>query len=277
MKVWNGTAFVDPSSFKVWNGTAFVDPELYTWNGSGYHKLWPTITDHVEYVSHAAVSMANSDSSSGLTCPIPSGTNIGDRVFLFLYQASVIGFEPSGWTQLISSTRVGPSGTDGTGTGPRYMAIYYRNRDSAWSAPSFTSAATRVAHTLTLRRSNPDTQWGTPTVSAVATDWTTSSGFSASTSSFGTHSGGYLMAPTVWNDDVNLSASGRSLTQDSSELLDDSFVTVNSGSSSGTRRYIGAAVFHGAVDDGVSAPVSLSFSYNGSSQGGFVAVEQALQ
>ncbi|AYD87773.1 hypothetical protein SEA_ARCUSANGELUS_24 [Mycobacterium phage ArcusAngelus] len=42
MKVWNGTAFVDPSAFKVWNGTAFVDPELYTWNGTSYDKVWPT-------------------------------------------------------------------------------------------------------------------------------------------------------------------------------------------------------------------------------------------
>ncbi|WNM74584.1 hypothetical protein SEA_RADIANCE_24 [Mycobacterium Phage Radiance] len=44
MKVWNGTAFVDPAAFKVWNGSAFVNPELYTWNGTGFQKLWPTFT-----------------------------------------------------------------------------------------------------------------------------------------------------------------------------------------------------------------------------------------
>ncbi|ALA48572.1 minor tail protein [Mycobacterium phage PopTart] len=42
MKVWNGTAFVDPTAFKVWNGTAFVNPELYTWNGTSFDKVWPT-------------------------------------------------------------------------------------------------------------------------------------------------------------------------------------------------------------------------------------------
>ncbi|WNM64844.1 hypothetical protein SEA_ALPINESIX_24 [Mycobacterium phage AlpineSix] len=42
MKVWNGSAFVDPSGYKVWNGSAFVDPELYTWNGTSYDKVWPT-------------------------------------------------------------------------------------------------------------------------------------------------------------------------------------------------------------------------------------------
>ncbi|AIM50148.1 hypothetical protein PBI_BUZZLYSEYEAR_26 [Mycobacterium phage BuzzLyseyear] len=44
MKVWNGSAFVDPTAFKVWNGTAFVDVELHAWNGSSYDKLWPTFT-----------------------------------------------------------------------------------------------------------------------------------------------------------------------------------------------------------------------------------------
>ncbi|WDW19999.1 minor tail protein [Mycobacterium phage LOCARD] len=44
MKVWNGTAFVDPTAFKVWNGSAFVNPELYTWNGTSFDKVWPSLS-----------------------------------------------------------------------------------------------------------------------------------------------------------------------------------------------------------------------------------------
>lgn len=41
-RVWNGSAFVSPSSYKVWNGSSFVDASsLWVWNGSAFIKVWP--------------------------------------------------------------------------------------------------------------------------------------------------------------------------------------------------------------------------------------------
>lgn len=42
MKIWNGTAMVEPKDFKVWNGSAFVQPKgIHAWVGGVFKKLWP--------------------------------------------------------------------------------------------------------------------------------------------------------------------------------------------------------------------------------------------
>ncbi|AWN04948.1 hypothetical protein I5H21_gp024 [Mycobacterium phage Byougenkin] len=277
MKVWNGSAFVDPSSFKVWNGTTFVDVELYSWNGTDYDKVWPTVTDHVEYVSSRGVQVSGTSGLTDLICPIPADTSIGDRVFMFLYSHETgVPSAATGWTTVLPWTQVG-SGTPAATSGPRFMAVFYRDRDTSWSAPNFIDNTSRATHLITLRRSAPDAAWATPTVSGKAEDWVTGSLFSASTSNFTTHNGGYLMAGAVWNDATLAAASGRSLSQGGEELLR-SALGSSAGTGSSSSWGIGAYTFFGPVENGATAPISLSFSYaSGSSQGGFFAVEQALQ
>ena len=36
VKVWSGSAWVDPTAVRIWTGSAWVDAAVKTWNGSAW-------------------------------------------------------------------------------------------------------------------------------------------------------------------------------------------------------------------------------------------------
>jgi len=40
LKIWNGSAYADPSQYRIWNGSAFVAPQgVYEWDGTKFVSL----------------------------------------------------------------------------------------------------------------------------------------------------------------------------------------------------------------------------------------------
>ena len=99
--------------------------------------------------STTVVSAGSASTAVGSATPtLPSGTATDDRVFIgacATHQLSV----PANWTQVIQS-QVG-GGTFGAGTGQRWVAIFYRDKDASWSTmPAVVTTASVASPTVAV-------------------------------------------------------------------------------------------------------------------------------
>ncbi|WNM68416.1 hypothetical protein SEA_STARCEVICH_25 [Mycobacterium phage Starcevich] len=260
MKVWNGTAFVDPTAFKVWNGSAFVDPELYTWNGTSFDKIWPsTPAPTVQYVGGTSIGSSGSP-SLGVT----AGTEVGDRVFgLLVSNSSAIGGwdAPAGWTTVNSS-------------GQRVIA--YRDFDGSWSNAQWgfsgNSRGLRVYH-FTLRRSHPSYSWKTPTVSAQASDSTSDTSFSLSTSGFTVDPASCLIGLARLNADRTTGGSALVVNGQSSFTVENSHQVPKGSSDDGPVR--AAYILKTSPNPG-SGTITWTTTLSGAATASGVFIQQAI-
>lgn len=204
-KVWNGSSFTDGDP-KIWNGSTFVAPsEINIWDGSAFQKVWPsgapiTIVGTDNYTASAGTTAG----TASITPTLPTGTAVGDRVFVVSFHSPYGLSTQNAWSELYPGSTgyvgIGGTGTPGAGTGPRRINIYYKDYDGVWTPGyfRFSSSSTQRAHVLwifTLRK-DAGVAWSTPTLSPIGDDPTVNDSFSATTGSFTTHTGGLLiMAP----------------------------------------------------------------------------------
>lgn len=141
--------------------------------------------------------------------PVPTGTAIGDRVFIALGSrpSGTATNTPTGWTKVLDLA-IGASGeTEGTAAGRRRLTVMYRDRDTAWAMPTITVASglAIVAVATTVRKAADDT-WDTP-VAVSGSDTTTGTGYSAaSTAPLAFKADGMMLTTTILSDNVASSA-----------------------------------------------------------------------
>jgi hypothetical protein len=128
----------------------------------------------VTFVAAAVNSGQGTTATAAVTSPaytLPSGTAIGDRVYI---SSTSVGQPtcPADWTE-VCNVLVG-GGTLGASTGPRYLMVAYRDRDTAWAMPTVTAASTAsntiVGSSASFRKEAGES-WDTPTV-AIGQDTT---------------------------------------------------------------------------------------------------------
>jgi alpha-N-arabinofuranosidase len=145
--------------------------------------------------------------TASITPTLPTGTAIGDRVYVFTSGSNTSGTTPANWTALFKDVQVGVTGTaPGAGVGRRFISAYYRDRDTAWTFSAFTlTSATNNSHalcTITLRKDAADT-WDAPTFTAPAHDTTDGTGYSVTSPSLDGVLGGWIFSVTGLNDNVS--------------------------------------------------------------------------
>ncbi|QAY04878.1 minor tail protein [Mycobacterium phage Ochi17] len=262
MKVWNGTAFVDPTAFKVWNGSAFVNPELYTWNGTSFDKVWPTgPAPDIEFIGRE--SAANTSATATVSVDAPVGTTSGDRVFSMCVanDGRIGGYAaPSGWTELFKNDR---------------FTIAYRDI-TTWSSPTwgFTGNTDGLrCYNVTLRRSDPSYPWDTPTISSAGFDNSNDTSFSVSVSGFTIGSVGFLMALGRLSDDRTLSDTSLVVNGQSGFGSGVSSQIPNKTGNSTARR---ALIYHKDNPNPGSGTISFSTTLSAASTGSMYFIHQRL-
>lgn len=99
----------------------------------------------VRGVNAAAGQSAGSATAS--TVPIavtlPSGTVTGDRVFIFEAATAPTMSTPNGWKPLAINSVAG-TGTPASGSGARYISVYYRDKSASWSTMPTLALASAV-------------------------------------------------------------------------------------------------------------------------------------
>ena len=241
-------------------------------------------------VSYVAVSTSAGQASGTTTTAstvsiiptLPSGTTTGDRVFVIQVHncASGSASTPSGWTVVgTKDLPVADSlGAPSAGGGKRFMTVYYRDRDGAWSMPAFTLTSTaQNTHwcaAVTVRKTAdaaPYTySYDTPTISSIGDDTgTANTSHSATTGSFTTHSGALLIVATATNDNVTMS--GESISQTGATF---GTLTERADGGSAAGNDVAGKVHTCSVTTGATAAVTFSGTLSAASQGGSLVIEQ---
>lgn len=146
-KIWNGSAFVDPSAYRVWNGSAFAAPNsMWTWNGSSFVKIWPlqvtldsagggtTASGATASWSHTAlgavvVAVRAQSTFGAMTLSVDYGgtpmTQLGSSVsFHSLGQLALFGLlTPPGGSQTITVTTTGGAGVNISTSSVSYLNV----------------------------------------------------------------------------------------------------------------------------------------------------------
>lgn len=137
----------------------------------------------------ASPVVANGSTGAGdisATPALPTGTAVGDRVFLFGVGRNTVSVG-AGWTQITSGTLGG--GSYAAGTGPRNFSVQYRDYDGVWTMPAITSAGfpgiqNGIAVSAWTVRADTGYTLLAPGIAAVGNDTTADTGYSA-VASFG--------------------------------------------------------------------------------------------
>jgi len=209
------------------------------------------------------------------TPTLPAGTTTGDtdRVFIFAVGTTTATIAtPTGWTSLLN-VAVG-SGTLGAGTGARRVAIFYRDRDTAWAMPAVPqpsqAAPTIAVSAVTLRKPSAE-QWDAPVV-ASGTDPATGAAFSATGGSLAQDTGGYLLACLALPTNPT-SVSSPNLTTSGVAYGALATPVAFGGSQTGNDAY--QAVYGRAITTGATAAPTLAATLGASMMGGAGWVEQS--
>jgi hypothetical protein len=138
----------------------------------------------VTFVGGAAIASAGVTGTASASCnPTRSAsTAVGDRVFILAVASATIS-TPASWT-LVGQASVG-SGTLGAGTGPRNVALFYRDYDGSWVNPAVatvSAAQASIAAVSMTWSKDASESWDTPTLT-TGSDTTSGTGFSAAGSS----------------------------------------------------------------------------------------------
>lgn len=216
--------------------------------------------------------------TTAITPTLPTGTAVGDRVFVVQCYASLAlsPAAPSGWTVAGTKDTVIGTGAVASSAGQRYMSIYYRDYDGVWTMPSFALvSSSNNSHwigVVAIRKGAEWNTWDTPTISAKAEYFpgTPGTAFSATTaSSFTTHSGGLAVIGSVQNDLVT--STGGTLTQTGA-----TFGTVTEGCDGGTAtgNDVSGTLHTCLVTTGATATVTFAKTLSAASQGGTLVIEQ---
>lgn len=248
--------------------TTEADPPIAGAFGSNYG----TVT-HVATSTPAAAGTTTSATTVAITPTLPTGTAAGDRVWVIQAGNSTSGTTPTSWTALSKDVQVGPTGTaPGAGTGRRYLSVYYRDYDGAWSMPAFTltSAAqnTHALSAITLRKTSTAT-WDTPTASTAGNTASAATAYSVTTGSV-TATSGMVLVGTATND--NVTASLESLTSTAmtfTNLTERSDIGSATGNDVSIKSYT-ADIFAGGI-----GTITHAATLSAASEGGSIVVAQS--
>jgi hypothetical protein len=223
--------------------------------------------------SSNAVGTTTTAGPATATATLPTGTAVGDRVYVFQYCSNTSDTTPSGWTVLGTKDLViGSSlGAAASSAGQRYLTVNYQDYDGVWTMPgwSLTSAAqnSNAVNAITLRKSGT---WNTPTISGAGEDLTNDTTFSATTPSFTTHTGGFLLVPAIYN--IARTTTVETIAQSGATL---GTLTERLDAGTGTGNDVGATLLTCSVTAGASAAVTVTGTLSSTgAQGGVVVVEQ---
>lgn len=139
------------------------------------------MTVSVRAGSAAVHSSATSAATRTVTPTLPTGTAIGDRVYIWCASDSTTAAHvttPTGWTKVGADTQFGGTTTPGAAAGYRRGTVFYRDRDTTWTMPtvSFTSSTQATVSAVTLVKTAGT--WDAPT-STTGTDTTSATSYSA--------------------------------------------------------------------------------------------------
>ncbi|MCG7607070.1 hypothetical protein [Mycobacterium sp. CnD-18-1] len=153
MKVWNGSAFIDPS-FKVWNGSAYVSPKLYFWNGSSYDQLWP------EPLTLVGV---NSVLASSITLPAHQP---GDLIIVIASQVglSTVPTKPSAGGTVPAWVTIDTTSAAGGMHTARFVATASNHTSGTWGADAMAA--------VVLRGQNPSPIGGHAVSASISSTFT---------------------------------------------------------------------------------------------------------
>jgi hypothetical protein len=214
-------------------------------------------------------------STVAIAVTLPTGTAANtDRVFIYQDHNCASGSAPAptGWFTLYKDAVVG-TGAPGAGTGQRFLSCYYRDYDGVWTMPtiSLVSVAnnTQALVAVTLRKAATE-NWDTPTFSAIGTDSTSGTGFSAAIgSAFQTTTGALLVAHSVVDTLVTVSAPAITGTGFTSGT-----VTERADAGSSTGNDVSIQVHTCSPTAGASAVLTLAMTLSAASIGGVRFVQQ---
>lgn len=166
----------------------------------------------------AASGAANATNNVAVSATpnLPASAASGDRVFVGVVAVGPIQ-TPTDWTAVLASTSLG-GGTGANTTGPREMAVFYRDYDGVWTMPSITSdpvfaVAGGIEFAPIAFSAGAGEVFNTPTVGS-GSDTTSGTGYSITTGSFTDPTGGIAWLMFGWPispgtlSSLSLSASG---------------------------------------------------------------------
>lgn len=234
-------------------------------------------TGTVTYVATSTptpVGNTTSASTDAITPTLPTGTAAGDRVFVIQAGNNTNGGTPANWTSVATDTQVGPTGTaPGAGTGRRYVSVFYRDYDGAWSMPAFslTSATqnTNAASVITLRKGASDI-WNTPTVSTAGNTASAVTSYSVTTGSVTAPNGAMMLVGSATND--NVTGSAETLTGSAFALAN---LAERSDTGSATGNDVAVHTYTADVVVGGTGTLTHAVTLSGASEGGSVVVIQS--
>jgi hypothetical protein len=232
----------------------------------------PGTVTHVATSTPTPVGTTTTASTVAVTPTLPTGTAIGDRVYVIQAGNNTNGGTPTNWASVTVDTQVGPTGTaPGAGTGRRYLSVFYRDYDGVWTMPSFTLTSatqnTNACSAITLRRGATDT-WNSPTVSTAGNTSAAVTAYSVTTGSLTTGKGMVLVG-TATND--NVTASAESLSQTGATFAN---LTERSDTGSATGNDVSIKTYTADVTTGATATITHAATLSAASEGGSIVVSQ---
>lgn len=284
--VWETSA-----SGLVWNtyglaATQFTHTGVTAYLGSGFYGTEPApgtfVVDNFNFVpgsvtyvatdTPAAVGTTTSASTVGVTPVLPTGTAVGDRVFVIQAGNNTNGGTPTSWTALSTDVQVGPTGSaPGAGTGRRYLSVFYRDYDGVWTMPAFTLTSatqnTNACSAITLRKSATDS-WDAPAASTAGNTSSATTSYSVTTGSVAS-TGGMVLIGTATND--NVTASAQTLTNSGMTLAN---LAERSDTGSATGNDVSIKTYTAETAQGGTGTFTHAATLSGASEGGSVAVVQ---
>jgi hypothetical protein len=235
----------------------------------------PSTASAVTYVATSTptpVGTTTTASTVSITPTLPTGTASGDRVFVIQAGNNTSGTTPTSWTAAGKDVQVGPTGTaPGAGTGRRYLSVYYRDYDGAWTMPAFTltSAAqnTHAISVITLQKVSGAT-WDSPTVSTAGNTGSAVTAYSVTTGSL-TAPSGMVILGTATND--NVTASAESLTSSAMTFAN---LAERSDTGSATGNDVSIKSYTADVYSGGTGTITHAATLSAASEGGSIVVAQ---
>lgn len=233
----------------------------------------------VSYVSTGAFISAGGGSTgatASVTPNLPASLVTTNRAFIGTVSTGAVS-APAGWSTLFAATQLG-GGTAGGLTGPRYVSVFYRDKDASWSTMPLVTAAgvagvtpSIAAFSMAMAKGASDV-WATPTVGS-GSNATSGTSYAITTNSFTTDTGGLLALLYAWPGNpstlsgLSVSGSGGSYGSNTSR------VGVN-GETLGNDSYL--AVWTYPVTTGTTAAHSITLTGTSSRTSGAVLINQGI-
>lgn len=227
-------------------------------------------------VSNAAGQASGSAGAStvSITPTLPGSAASGDRIYVFACGTTTSGTTPTSWTVVGTKDTTIGSGAVASGSGARRGTWYYRDYDGVWTMPAWTlTSTTNNSHWVGAVALTPTATYtfDTPTISTVGGSFNTATTSYTDTSaaSVTTHTNGYLLAGSCFNDNVTSSACA--ITQTGATF---GAVTERCDGGTGTGNVVAGKIHTCPVTTGASATITQTQTISAASQGETLFVEQ---